>query len=302
MINTEKTSKFYTDGSLTVRIKPGEEIPDGFRPGRTFNSKPWNKGLTKDTDDRVRLNGEKTAATRHDNGSYENPWNKGLTKEIDHRVANVSKKVSAARQDKFWTSTAGVAKTPEQKLKQSQAMKGKDPWNKGLTKETDERILKTADKLLGHKCFVTDWDKAKEKEYLTKKMRNSFNTSKPEIELLNDLQSKYGEDNVVNQYQDTRYKNPKTGRSYNCDFYVKSLDLFIELNMHWTHGGHPFDENDPSDLETLCDWQLKSALSKYSYNSAIYTWTESDPTKLSVLRANNLNFMIIYPKGLVIDK
>ena len=82
-------------------------------------------------------------------------------------------------------------------------------WGGTWVKETDERVLKTAEKLLGHKCFVTDWDKAKEKEYLTKKLRNSFNTSKPEIKLFNDLKSQYGEDNVVSQYQDYRYKNPK---------------------------------------------------------------------------------------------
>lgn len=225
-----------------------------------------------------------------------------MTKDTDSRVANVASSVSAARQAKFWASTAGVIKMPEQKLKQSQAMQGKDPWNKGLTKETDERVQKTAEKLLGHTCFVTDWDEAKEKEYLTKKMRNSFNTSKPEIELFNDLKCKYGEDNVISQYQDPRYKNPKTGRLYNCDFYIKSLDLFIELNLHWTHGSHPFNENNKLDLDTLCGWQLKSTMSKYSYNSAIYTWTESDPIKLKVLRENNLSFMIIYPKGLVIDK
>ena len=24
-----------------------------------------------------------------------------------------------------------------------------------------------------------------------------------------------------------------------CDFYISSLDLFIECNYHWTHGGKP---------------------------------------------------------------
>lgn len=181
-------------------------------------------------------------------------------------------------------------------------MKGKDPWNKGLTKETDSRVQCTADKLLGHKCFVTDWDKAKEKEYLTKKLRNSFNTSKPEIQLLSELQNQYGADNVASQYHDSRYANPKTGRAFNCDFYVKALDLFIELNLFWTHGDHPFNENDTTDLEKLYDWQIKSSVARNSYHDAIRVWTETDPMKLKVLRDNKLNFMIIYPKGLVIDK
>lgn len=45
-----------------------------------------------------------------------------------------------------------------------------------------------------------------------------------------ELESLYGSDNVISQYQDKRYKNPKTGVLFNCDFYIPSEDLFIELN------------------------------------------------------------------------
>lgn len=40
MINQDSTAKFYTDGVKTIKVKPGEEIPDGFYLGRTFNSSP----------------------------------------------------------------------------------------------------------------------------------------------------------------------------------------------------------------------------------------------------------------------
>lgn len=40
MVNQESTTKFYTDGKITIKVKPGEEVPDGFHLGRTFNSKP----------------------------------------------------------------------------------------------------------------------------------------------------------------------------------------------------------------------------------------------------------------------
>ena len=85
MKNTENSTKFYTNGISSIKIKPGEEIPDGFHLGRTFKSKPWNNGLTADSNDRVKQNGEKTRQSRIDNGSYENPWNKGKTKETDQR-------------------------------------------------------------------------------------------------------------------------------------------------------------------------------------------------------------------------
>lgn len=302
-INQEKIAKWYTDGKSTIKVNPGEEIPAGFSPGRTFNSNPWNKGLTAKTDERVRQNGEHTKETRQKDNSY-TPWNAGLTKDTDARLQTVSDKVKLARQNKHWASTLGKIKSQEEKDKQSAAMQGKEPWNKGLSKETDERVKQTADKLIGHPCFVTDWEKQKEKEYLTKKLRNSFNTSKPEKQLYANLIAQYGEDNVIQQYRDIRYANSNTHRPYNCDFYVKSLDLFIELNYHWTHGKHPFNEDDKQDFETLCKLQIASTNSpeKTSYLYAIKIWTEVDPQKLAVLREHNLNFMILYPDGLVIDR
>ena len=59
----------------------------------------------------------------------------------------------------------------------------------------------------------------------TKKLNHSFNSSKIEERCKKELISKYGEDNVLCQYRDNRYP-------FNCDFYIKSLDLFIEVNYH----------------------------------------------------------------------
>ena len=50
-----KGSKCYTDGVKTILLFPGQEIPDGFRPGRTINTNPWNKGLTVYTSEKVRV-------------------------------------------------------------------------------------------------------------------------------------------------------------------------------------------------------------------------------------------------------
>lgn len=305
MVNQESTTKFYTDGKITIKVKPGEEVPDGFHLGRTFNSKPWNKGLTAETDERIKQNGIKTRNTRIATGSYENPWNKGKTKETDAILQTVSDKVSQARQNKFWASTAaGTPKSEEQKQKQSIAMQGGTPWNKGLSKETDDRVASASNKLLGHECFVKDWTLAKQKEYITKKLHNSFNTSKPEMQYKTELESLYGSDNVISQYQDKRYKNPKTGVLFNCDFYILSEDLFIELNYTWFHGAHPFNIDNQDDFNKLTELQYKATNEpeKTSYLYAIKVWTELDPMKLNELRKNKLNFLILYPNGLVIDK
>lgn len=80
----------------------------------------------------------------------------------------------------------------------------------------------------------------------TKKANKTFNASKREVELYNKLIAIYGEYDVMAQYRDIRYP-------FNCDFYIKSLDLFIELNAHWTHGEHPFDSANEADLNKLME-------------------------------------------------
>ena len=218
---------------------------------------------------------------------------------IPGRSPRMSAKVSAARKDgRIPTWNKGVPASEERKAKQSASMQGRTPWNAGLTKETNQSVRSTADKLKGHECFVTDWTVAKQKEYITKKLHKSFNTSKPEENMYNELVDIYGEENVVHNYS-TDFRYP-----FNCDFYIKPLDLFIELNYTWEHGPHPFDENNPADTELLSRWQMKATElpPKNRYLWAIKVWTELDPLKLDTLRRQKTNFQIIYPDGLTITK
>ena len=78
---------------------------------------------------------------------------------------------------------------------------------------------------------------------------------------------------------------------YLCDFYVKSLDLYIEVNAFWTHGGHWFDKNSQIDIDILNKW--KSKKSKF-YDNAIYTWTDLDVRKRSIAKENNLNYITLW--------
>lgn len=232
--------------------------------------------------------------TRAMNNSFKS-WNKGLTKETSKSLATVSYKVSKYRQGKSsWNK--GLARTETEKKLQSEKMKGCIPWNKGLTKETDERVAKIANKLQGHKSFVTDWRLAKSREYATKKLHDSFNTSKYEESYYKYLLTKYDSDDIVRQYSDERYP-------FNCDFYIKSEDLFIELNYHWTHGGHAFNANCEHDLEILRTIREKQKIDengkKNMYFYFEYIWTVRDVLKYKTLLENNLNFIIIYPNKIV---
>lgn len=124
------------------------------------------------------------------------------------------------------------------------------------------------------------------KEYITKKLNNSFNTSKPEEELYKQLLKENVNKTIYRQYVDDRYP-------YRCDFYIKEDDLFIELNAHWVHGGHPFDPNSEADQHTLAEWKEKAKTSKF-YENAIVVWTQRDVEKLQTAKQNKLNYKVIY--------
>ncbi len=127
------------------------------------------------------------------------------------------------------------------------------------------------------------------KQYATKRKNGTFNTSSQEERFYVKLCEKYGSDDVIRQYKDKRYP-------FMCDFYIKSLDLFVELNISWTHGGHPFDSENQADNEMLLKWQEKAKTSKY-YKNAITTWTIRDVAKITTAKANKLNYITYYKES-----
>ena len=117
----------------------------------------------------------------------------------------------------------------------------------------------------------------------TKRKNHTFNTSKPENKLYKDIKSIFP--SVITQYnKDNRYP-------WNCDFYIPELDMFIELQGTWMHGGHPFLYSSKEDQELLEKWKLKET--KF-YNSAIKVWTISDPKKRETAKKNNLNYVELF--------
>jgi len=113
----------------------------------------------------------------------------------------------------------------------------------------------------------------------TKKKNNSFNISKEENQSYELLKSKYPD--VQKQYKSELYP-------FNCDFYIPSLDLYIECNYHWTHGFHPYDPNNIEDKNKLKLWKSKST--KF-YDNAIKTWTIRDINKRNIVKENKLNWI-----------
>jgi hypothetical protein len=110
------------------------------------NIKTWNKGLTKETDERVK----KYSINKIGLSS----WNKGLTKETDERVkkislSNIGKKISSNHRLKISKSLKGKSKTEDHIKKLSESLKGKIGWNNGLTKETSNSLMIVSKKLKG---------------------------------------------------------------------------------------------------------------------------------------------------------
>ena len=123
------------------------------------------------------------------------------------------------------------------------------------------------------------------KQLATKRKNNTFACSAAEKKYLKVFQDLFGVTEVIPQYKEARYP-------FLCDFYIKSLDLFIELNFIWTHGGGLFTGSD-KDLEKLILWQQKAQTSKY-YQNAIETWTKRDLNTYKIARDNDLNYLVFY--------
>ena len=108
--------------------------------------------------------------------------------------------------------------------------------------------------------------------------------SKPEEQLYQMLQQHFGKTNIEREYKSEQYP-------FHCDFYIKSRNIYIELNAFWTHNQHWY--NNTQDKNTLTQWQQR-AHTKPLYKSAIETWTIRDPLKRETARKNNLNYIVFW--------
>lgn len=259
---------------------------------------------------------------------YQDPSSKYNTLEYHEKLAARDKTKQRATLKALWDSPNSPYRTQEREAKKSKAMKAKwanEEYRRMVSGKirqslTDENVKAKhsasakAIRLDPNCVYNTEeyrknlsaalqnaWQRdstrekhnesvqsAVKKSNSTKRENGSFNKSSSEDLMYAELIEKYGIDNVKRQYMDDRYP-------YNCDFYIESEDVFIELNAHWTHGPRPFDPNDTECQELLSKWQSKGT--KF-YNQAIYVWTDLDIRKKQIADQNNLRYIRIYKEGI----
>ena len=219
---------------------------------------------------------------------------------VDNPCKNlaVKAKMIATNNEKYGADFASQTNIVKEKAIQTNLKKyGADFYSQSETyKETLPKILnKTketnlkkygADFYSQSETYKETLPEIQKKIYKTKKQNNSFNTSEPELKLLKLLQDKFGFDDVLYQYQSKQYP-------FACDFYIKSLDLYIELQGTWLHGSEPFDATNVEHQQKLNEWQQKSQTSQF-YRNAIDVWTVRDPLKRLTAINNGIKLIEVF--------
>ena len=293
---------YYTNGINDRRIPVGEEIPVGWYRGRV--------NIHNTTKGKIRISDGVNEKYISKDDSIPEGWYKGRKPSI----AKKAKLLGESNLNSIWVNNGYIEKylppnslipegfvrgrlpmKKEQKEKCSKSHIGKHHTEEARRKmslhnnNNRKKAFETIKKEYGSK--ENYFKQIHKKVDKTKQLRHSFNQSNIENNYYKKLCEKYDKRNVLRNYKTLEYP-------YRCDFYIKSLNLYIEINNHWTHGEHPFDKNNPKDVNTLNKWKEKSENSQF-YKNAIETWTIRDVEKLNCLRNNNLNFKIIYPNEII---
>ena len=176
------------------------------------------------------------------------------------------------------------SQTTEVKRKISDSLKINSEIRKINQKETWKRTLGVDNPMKLQRC--------KEKSDDTKRKNDSYGKSREEEDLLYEILKKYP--STLTQYKSKYYP-------FKCDFYIPEKDLYIEYQGFWTHGDHPFDENNANDLEILEKWKQKEKEFKEiypekhtTYSDAIYTWTILDVKKTQYIKKFGLNYIALW--------
>lgn len=154
-----------------------------------------------------------------------------------------------------------------------------------------------ADKAVHQKAVYNRWiscQKEIESGFLSGDLTAGKLVSRHERIIYYELVNRFGIKDVYFSYgihpYDARYP-------YNCDFYIKSLDLFIENNADYSHGGHWYNPSNKDDFQRMLD-MYKSG--KRRTLKAVESWTVSDVAKREKAKSSGIKYLVFWDSGTVI--
>lgn len=117
----------------------------------------------------------------------------------------------------------------------------------------------------------------------TKRQNGTYKHSKSEDLFYRKLCCVFGVEDVIRQFASDLYP-------FACDFYIKSKDLYIEYQGHYTHGSKPYLCCD--DIERSC---ISEAFETHKTDSA--TWLVRDTNKIRSALSGGITLLLVYPKN-----
>lgn len=184
-----------------------------------------------------------------------------------------------------WENTLGVSHPMQREDIVQKAVEHKN-YNKSKIKGSQTYFEKTGytnpmknpevvQKMIESKIMNGVWEHPKVSNYKNK--------------IVDSLQKVFGERDIVQHYRDKRYSRD-TGYEFECDCYIKSLDLFIEINAYPTHYLHPFGIKED---DALIKKQLQKTNTDWS-KRVLDAWCSRDVEKFNIAKKNNLNYLNVY--------
>lgn len=164
----------------------------------------------------------------------------------------------------------------------------RDKISKSLSfKQSQKKMQDTCIRKYGYR-YISQVPDIKEKINKAFKDNGTYNSSKDEKIFFNILNIIFDKDDIICQYYSDNYP-------FNCDFYIKSLNLYIELNCSFFHNKHLY--NYQTDRQELLSLLKKCSIddNPNRYDNLIDTWVIRDTKKWHIAKDNKLNMLFIYP-------
>lgn len=198
----------------------------------------------------------------------------------DARKKEISEKISEGTK-RMWSDLSHE----QRQAREINRLQTRDSWSDDYKTKLSAKLSESA-KINRAQTSREEYKRRSDKGFETRRLRNNFNSSSFEETFFTFLLEHFDESDIIREYSDCRYP-------FHCDFYIRSKDLFIELNMHWTHGLHPYKCDNKDDINEYARVVEKAKTSNF-YKAYLDVWTKRDPEKQKFAELNNLNYKAIY--------